>query len=149
MSNNPFAAFQIEIPKKYQDSVKKFCKTGDGGKDKWNPEFTPFHRQVDFWYMAFLIAVNKELEPVKEADTYNATLGHILSSDSKRVDFMRLVVLGITEDFNILANDKEIFNYCLGLANAGIPHLIQILDDPDDRPLWAILGELELLTKKN
>jgi len=147
MSNNPFAAFQIEIPKVYQDSVKKFCRTGEGGREKWNPLFAPFHRQVDFWYMAFLIAVKKELPPEKVADTYNATLAHILSTDPKRVDFMRLVVLGITGDFNVLANDKEIFNYCLGLANAGIPHLIEVLNDQDDRPLWAILEELEKLTK--
>lgn len=144
MSSNPFASFQIAMPKKYQDAIKKFCTPGEAG----TPEFRPFERQVDFWFMSFLIAVNKELEPVKESDTYNATAAHILSSDPKRIDYMRLVVLGITKDFSILANDNEIFNYCIGLANAGIPYLIQILDDPDDRPLWAILGELELLSKK-
>lgn len=98
--------------------------------------------------MAFLIAVNKELDPEKGVDTYTPITGEILSRDVKRADFMRLVVLGRTEDFNILADNKAIFNYCIGLANAGIPHLIQILDDEDDRPLWAILYELESLTKQ-
>lgn len=148
MSNNPFASFTIEIPKKYQDTIKKFCKTGEGNQEKWNPEFTPFERQIDFWFMAFLIAVRKGLEPEKATDTYNVTIAEILSRDPKRIDFMRLAILGITKNFDILANDREIFNHCLELANAGIPHLIQILDNTDDgRPLWLILDELELLTK--
>jgi len=151
MSINPFTAFPIDIPKKYQEAIKKYCKTGEareGKLEKWNPEFTPFERQIDFWFMAFLTAVNKELDPEKGVDTYTPITGEILSRDAKRADFMRLVVLGRTEDFNILADNKAIFNYCIGLANAGIPHLIQILDDEDDRPLWAILYELESLTKQ-
>jgi hypothetical protein len=148
MSSNPFASFSVEIPKKYQDVIKKFCKTGEGSQEKWNPEFIPFERQIDFWFMAFLIAVKKELEPEKLADTYTAVTGEILSRDPKRIAFMQLTVLGITKNFDILANDREIFNYCLGLANAGIPHLIQILDNPEEgRPLWLILEELETFTK--
>jgi hypothetical protein len=150
MSSNPFTAYSIDIPKKHQEAIKRFCKTGearDGKLEKWNPEFVPFERQIDFWFMAFLIAVNKNLEPIKGTDTYTPISGEILSRDLKRTDFMRLTVLGRTGDFNILADNKAIFNHCIGLANAGIPHLIQVLDDPDDRPLWAILGELELLTK--
>jgi hypothetical protein len=142
MSANPFASFEIRIPIKYQESVKKYCRTGN----RETPESAPFERQVDFWFMAFLIAVNKQFEPVKEQDTYNATAAHIL--DSKQVNFMQLVVLGITEKFEILADDRTVFNYCLELANAGIPHLIQVLSDADDRPLWAILSEVESLTKK-
>jgi len=142
MSANPFASFEIHIPKKYQESVKKYCRTGS----KETPESAPFERQVDFWFMAFLIAVNKQLDPEKEQDTYNATAAHIL--DQKRISFMQLVVLGITEKFEILADHRAVFNYCLELANAGIPYLIQVLSDPDDRPLWAILSEIESLTKK-
>ncbi len=141
MSSNPFASFEIRLPTKYQESVKKYCRTSN----KETPELAPFERQVDFWFMAFLIAVNKQLDPVKELETYNATAAHIL--DHKRISFMQLVVLGITEEFEILADHRAVFNYCSELANAGMPYLIQILSDPDDRPLWAILTELESLTK--
>jgi len=141
MSSNPFASFEIRLPVKYQEAVKKYCRTGN----KETPELAPFERQVDFWFMAFLIAVNKQLEPEKESETYNATAAHIL--DHKRISFMQLVVLGMTEKFEILADHRAVFNYCLELANAGMPYLIQILNDPDDRPLWAILTELESMTK--
>ncbi len=141
MSANPFASFEIRLPSKYQESVKKYCRTGS----KESPDLAPFERQVDFWFMAFLIAVNKRLDPVKELETYNASAAHIL--EPKRISFMQLVVLGITEKFEILSDHRAVFNYCLELANAGMPELIQILSDPDDRPLWAILSELETRTK--
>lgn len=144
MSNNPFASFEINIPTKYQDSVKKYCRTGNTGAKAIE---APFDRQIDFWFMAFLIAVNKGLTPVKEKDTYTATTGITFSSDIKRVSFMQLTVLGITENFEMLSDHRAVFNYCLELVNAGIPELIQILSDPDDKPLWSILGELELLSK--
>jgi hypothetical protein len=162
MSNNPFASFEINIPKQYKERVKKYCRTANSGAKAIE---VPFERQIDFWFMAFLIAVNKELTPVaakdipkkemeekdpssdKEKETSGVIAGHILNTDPKRVSFMQLTVLGITGDFEMLSNHRAVFNYCLELANAGIPELIQILSDPDDLPLWSILGELESRSK--
>ncbi len=140
MTNNPFASYNIEIPNKFRDSALKYCKTGG---QQSTPEFSPFERQVDFWFMAFLIAVNKKMSPIKGTDTYNATNAAIFSTDSNRVALLQLSVLGLTKDFDKLADHRWVFDYCLGLANAGMPHLIQILSDPDDRPLWSILAEFE------
>ncbi len=148
MSSNPFASFNIEIPTKYREAVIKYCRTG--GKDKENtPEFSPFERQVDMWFTAFLIAVNKELDPMKETDTYKATDATILSTDQKRVSYLQLAVLGLTNDFSIISKDREVFEYCLGLANAGFPYLIQALDDPDERPLWSVLDLMESLSNND
>ncbi len=144
MTANPFASFNVEIPKKYQESVKKYCRT-DGGEKRY--EYSPFERQVDFWFMAFLIATHKHLEPIKEKETYNATTGAIFSTDSKRVIFMQLSILGITKNFDILANDRAVFDHCLRLANAGIPYLLQILIDQSDKPLWSILEEIGIWTQ--
>lgn len=140
MNSNPFAQYNIEIPKRFQDAVKKYCKTGG---QKSTPEFSPFERQIDFWFTAFLFGVNKKLDPVKETDTYNATAASILDRDPDRISFMFLSILGLTKDFDKLADHKWIFDYCLGLANAGFPYLIEILADVDDTPLWAVLEEFE------
>ncbi|MGK5094416.1 hypothetical protein WDW89_20670 [Deltaproteobacteria bacterium TL4] len=144
-ANNPFASFNIEMPKKYQDSVKKYCRTA--GTDEKRYEFVPFERQVDFWFMAFLIAVHKRLDPIDEKDNYTATAAHILGSDPKRISFMQLSVLGLTQKFEILANDRSVFEYCLKLANAGIPYLLEILNNSDGTPLWSLLDELDILTQ--
>jgi len=140
MTNNPFAMYNIEIPNKYRESVLKYCKTGG---QKNTVEFSPFERQVDFWFMAFLIALNQGLEPISEVDTYNATNGAILGTDPQRVGLMQLSVLGKTKNFDKLSNNRWVFDYCSSLAYAGMPKLIQILNDPDDRPLWGLLMEVE------
>lgn len=141
MSDNPFATYNIEIPKKYAEEIKKFCKTG-GGKVTY--EFAPFNRQVDLWYFAFLYAVRKGLEPVSEKDTSNITPASILSGDSYRIDHIQLAFLGTTNSIELLANHRKVLDYALSMANAGFPHILQLLKDPDDRPLWTILDEIEM-----
>lgn len=143
MKDNPFISFGIEIPKKYHDSVLKY--TRQKGQSS-SPEFTPFQRQIDFWFAAFLIAVNKKLPPIKETETYYATNASVFNNDTDRIGLMQLSVLGLTKEFDKLADHRWVFNYCLGLANAGMPYLIEILKDPDERPLWSILDEFEDLS---
>lgn len=140
MITNPFASYNVEIPNKYRESALKFS---DRSSSK---EIAPFERQVDFWFAAFLVAVNKKLSPKKEPDTYNITPGSIFGSDPKRIGLIQICVLGITQDFELLGKHKAVFDYASQLAYAGMPHLIQLLDDPDDRPLWALLSEFELMS---
>ena len=140
MNANPFAAYTLDIPKKYRDAVTSYSRTG-GNQN--TPEYAPFKRQVDFWYMSFLIGIAKDLEPEPESDTYNATPGTIFSSDPYRINHMLLSYLGKTKDLEKLSDTRKVFDYCLGVANAGMPYLIQILSDQDERPIWSIFDELE------
>ena len=141
MSDNPFAAYNIEIPKKYAEDIKKYCKTG-GGRVTY--EFAPFNRQVDLWYFAFIYAVKKGLNPVIEKETSNITPAIILSGDPHRIDHIQLTYLAITNSIKELANHRKVFDYALSMANAGFPYVLQLLNNPDDRPLWAILDEIEM-----
>ncbi|MEP6389220.1 MAG: hypothetical protein ABJ056_04770 [Halioglobus sp.] len=140
MNANPFASFNVEIPKKYRDSVISYSRTG-GNKN--TPEYAPFKRQVDFWYLSFLLGISKGLDPEPDSDTYNATPATIFSGDSYRINHMLLAYLGVTQDVASLSNHRAVFDYCLGVANAGMPYLIQIMADPDERPLWSLFDELE------
>ena len=144
MNNNPFAGFDIDIPKKYQEDIKRFCQTGGSGGT-----FTiaPFERQVDFWYLAFVYAVNKGLSPKEENDTYHPIQGHILSDD--RVTHILLVYYSINAmDISALSEYRKAFNFAINMANAGIPHILQILKDSDGDPLWNLLDELEVLCEE-
>lgn len=142
MSFNPFASYNIEIPVCYRESVLKFCRSGG---NKSTTDFAPFDRQVDFWFIAFVIAINKKLKPEKHSDTYKATDASILTTDAERVGFLQISALGYSGEIEILKDTRKLFEICLELANAGMPHLIQILENPDDRPLWALMDELESL----
>ena len=142
MSDNPFSGFNVEMPKKYADQIKRFCVTGASST---SGDLTPFDRQVDFWFCAFVLAVKKELTPVEEQDTYNVTAASILSTDPYRVTHIQAVYLSFTKDVTGLADNRKVFDFAINLANAGIPLLIQILDDNDQKPLWNILDEIETM----
>ncbi|WP_137227199.1 hypothetical protein [Shewanella sp. MEBiC00475] len=137
---NHFANYQIAIPAKFQEKIKKYCRTGGTSVDTFN---APFKRQVDFWFVALCIAFKEGLIKEKVKDTYNATTAAILSNDSYRIHLMYLIALAEIKDENILTDSKAVFDICSEYANAGIPYLIELLDDPDQKPLWNIYDYLE------
>ena len=140
MSDNPFASYTVEIPKKYAEEVKRFCQSA-GRKVTY--EYAPFRRQVDFWYFSLLFAINKKLDPSPESDTSNITPASILSNDPHRVTHIQLSFLAQSGDLAMLADHRRVFDYALGMANAGIPYVLQLLNDPDDKPLWSVLDDIE------
>lgn len=142
MSNNPFAQYDIEMPRSYKDKIATFCTTGSVKRSKIR---APFYRQVDFWYAAFLIAVKRGLEPVHERDTYKVTPASILSTNAWRVPHIQAAYLVLTQNVSGLAENRKIFDFALSMANAGIPSLIQLLEVDDDDPMWALLDESEVV----
>lgn len=138
---NPFSNYQIAVPKKYSEEVKKFCKQSE---TKAQGEYAPFNRQVDLWYFSFIYAVKMDLKPQQFSanDTSNITAASIL--DNYHINHMQMVYLADNQDIEKLDEGREIFNYVSGLANAGIPHVLQILNDIDEgKPLFNILDTIE------
>jgi hypothetical protein len=137
---NSFANYQITIPSKYQDKVKKYCRTSGTGVDIFN---APFKRQVDLWFVALCISFKEGLLREKIKDTYNATTAAILSNDQYRIHLMYLIALTDTKDETILTDSKAVFDICSEYANAGIPYVLELLDDPDQKPIWNMYDYLE------
>lgn len=140
MAENPFASYNIEVPKTYADDIKKFCQTAGG---KITHEYAPFHRQVDFWYLSFLYAVANNLQPVTEKESRNITPASILSSNAFRITHIQLAFLAQSKSIEELANHRRVFDYAIGMANAGTPYLLQVLSDQNDQPLWGMLDHIE------
>jgi hypothetical protein len=140
MEQNPFASFNIEIPKQYAELVKKYCKTGSN-QDSF--EHAPFERQVDIWYFAFIYALKKGLSPKQEKDTSNITPASILSNDSYRISHIQLAFIGYNKSIDDLANHRKVFNFALDMANAGLPYVLNIIKNDDQRPIWNCLDEIE------
>lgn len=145
MSNNPFAQYDIEMPRSYKEKISKFCSTGSVKRSKIR---APFHRQVDFWYAGFLMAVRKGLEPVQERDTYKVTPASILSTNPWRVPHIQAAYLVLTKNVSGLSEHRKVFDFAIVMANAGIPALIQLLEADDDDPMWAFLDESEAVLGK-
>jgi hypothetical protein len=139
MDNN-FANYQISMPAIFQDKIKKYCRTGGTDGDAFN---SPFKRQVDFWFTAMCIAFKEGLDREPSNDTYSATFAGILSNDSYRIHLMYLIALSDSGDAAILADTKKVFDICCEYANVGIPYLIAILDEQEQKPIWNIYDYLE------
>lgn len=142
---NPFASYQIAVPKKYSDLIKQYCKQSNSQD---NMAFTPFNRQVDFWYFSFLYASKHELDLQYYAsnDLTNITAASILSNH--HIIHMQMAYLAKCSDIDDLDNSKTIFDHISQLAYAGIPHVLNILKDRDnDTPLFNILDAIEEATK--
>lgn len=140
MAENPFAQYDIDMPLKFRDKILTFCAKGSVSRSRMR---APFKRQVDFWYAAFLMAVKEGTQPEKEAETYKPIQGSILSTDPWRISHIQASYLAMTEDLPGLADSRKVFEFALGMANAGIPLLINLLETDDDEPLWAYLDEAE------
>lgn len=135
---NPFESYQIAIPSKYSDKVKQFCKQSN---PQITAQYTPFNRQVDFWYFAFLYAIKEDLSPDHFTDMSNITAASIL--DDYHINHIQMAYLAKNLDIESLTSTRDIFNYASDMANAGIPHVIQLLSDEDDTPLDNLFFYLE------
>lgn len=137
---NPFSNYQITIPKQFSDGVKDFCRQSN---TKSVLDYVPFNRQVDFWYFSFLYAHKLGKDPYKYPDSEltNIIQGSILSD--YHVIHMQMVYLSHSLNIESLQEPREIFRYVSELAHAGIPHVINLLKDAEDKPLFNLLGEIE------
>ena len=140
---NPFESYQIAIPSNYSEKVKLFCKQSNPNT---TPEFAPFNRQVDFWYFAFLYATKEDLPPDHITETSNITAASIL--DDYHINHIQMAYLAKNLDIESLTDSKAIFNYASDMAYAGIPHVIQLLMDDDEKPLDNLFFYLEHNLKK-
>jgi hypothetical protein len=145
MNANPFASFDLYLPNVYKEKIDKFTKSS--GRQE-GTLISPFPRQIDFWFTAFLYGVSKNLTPVEEKDSYKFIQGSILTTDPHRISVIQLVALGRTGDPAVLTEPKQMLDLASGLAFAATPQLIGTLDDPDeDKPLWALLNMYEIISK--
>ncbi|MDH0057074.1 hypothetical protein [Stutzerimonas stutzeri] len=143
--DNPFANFTIHIPTAYQERIKRFCSTGSGMKE--SPEYVPFERQVDLWFMALVLAVNTGQQPTSCKDNYNATSAAILSNDSYRSLLMQMIAISHYEDVGVLSDPRKVFDLCVAYANAGMPYLLDVLESDDTSPIWSLLEKVEELAR--
>lgn len=139
--DNPFANYSIHMPAVFQERIKRFCSTGTGIKE--SPEYVPFERQVDLWFMSLMLAVQKGIAPESHKDTYNATSAGILSTDSYRTLLMQMIAVSHYQDVEVLTDPRKIFDLCMSYANAGMPYLLDILESVETAPIWSLLDSLE------
>jgi hypothetical protein len=100
---------------------------------------------VDFWFAGLSLAARKGLRPVDLAkqQTFKFIEGSIFDRDSWRVQTVMLIAIGVEDNVEILSEPRRIMAIANGLAAAGIPEVVDMLQDGDQDPIWNLSDEID------
>jgi hypothetical protein len=132
-----FSAQEVNAPVKFREYFQKYSQT-TGASTVSDLNRKPFPRMVDFWFLAICVAVRKGLKPIEldGQDTYKAIEGAAIVSPEWRAQALRLIAIAETKDPEVVKDPRQMMRIANGLAFAGMPHLIEILEEnPDDEAL--------------
>ena len=105
---------------------------------------------VDFWFTGLALAARKELTPVDMAkqETFKFMEGSIFDRDSWRVQAVMLVAIAVEGNVDIVGEPRRMIAIANGLAAAGIPHVVELLRDGDQDPIWNLSESLDGILRK-
>ena len=146
--HNPFAGIDLIAPIDQREVYDRYCQTaGRALIDQ-----SPFPRMVDFWFAGLSLGARRGLEPVDLSgqETFKFIEGSIFDRDSWRVQAVMLVIIAISDDVEIVGEPRRMLTIANGLAAAGVPHVVELLRDGDQDPIWNLSEALdEVLRKKS
>ena len=138
---NPFAGISVIYPTEQGEDYRKYSRsTGQQSIDQ-----SPFERMIDLWFAGLSLAVHRGLSPLELSGrgTSNMTPGSIFDgADSWRIQVIQLIAVAM-EDVEVLEAPNRMMNLANGLAAAGAPYIIDMLQDGDQPPVWNLTEALE------
>lgn len=143
---NPFQAIDINVPVEYHDDFSRYSQTAG----KSNIEQSPFPRMVDLWFLSVCVAAHLGLKPADTSkfETKKIIDGSIFGSDPWRVHTLMLVAIGVSGEVGIVSEPRKMMSIVSGLAVAGIPKVLEMLDDGDAEPIWNLSDSLDAILRK-
>ena len=143
--HNPFAGMDLLAPVEQRDVYNRYCQTR--GRDRINR--SPFPRMVDFWFAGLSLAARNQLALVDLAkqETFKFIEGSIFDRDSWRVQVVMLVSIAVEDNVEIVGEPRRMMALANGLAAAGIPHVVEMLRDGDQEPIWNLSDALDKILR--
>ena len=145
--HNPFQTVEIRVPDRFHPELRRYCQGSIAGA---SIDMSPFPRMIDFWFLSICVAVRLELEPAnigKEKDTTKITDGTIFMSDPWRIHTLMLIAVGKTNDEQIVSDPWKMIALANGLAAAGLPMVIEMLEGKSDT-IWNLSDAVSTLLRK-
>lgn len=144
---NPFAGVDLIAPVEQRDVYDRYCQTaGRAVIDQ-----SPFPRMVDFWFAGLSLAGRKQLTPVdlSKQETFKFIEGSIFDRDSWRVQAVMLVATAVEGSVEIVGEPRRMMAITNGMAAAGVPHVVDMLRDGDQDPIWNLSESVhDILSKR-
>lgn len=129
-----FAGIEVNAPVEFREYFQRYSQS-TGASSVTECERKPFSRMVDFWFLAICVAVKLRLKPVEleGKPTYKAIEGAAVVSPEWRAHALRLIAIAETGNVDIVQDPRGMMRIANGLAFAGMPQIIEILEAyPDD-----------------
>ena len=133
---NHFAGINLVYPAEQREHYEKFCQTGA----RSSVDRSPFPRMVDFWFAGLSIAAGREMKPtdLSGQNTSNFITGAIFDRDSWRVQAVMLAAIAVDDTVEVVGNPNRMMTIANGLAAAGVPLIVEMLEDGDQEPIWNL-----------
>ena len=143
--DNPFHNMTLILPETQRDDYDHYCQTGAGAKaDK-----TPFPRKVDLWFAGLSLAARKKLDPIdlkkKKAKTVSLISGAIFNTDGWQAQAIMLIAIAVDGNLDVVLNPRRMMDIANGLAAAGVPHIVKMLSEGPEDPIWNLSEAFENL----
>jgi hypothetical protein len=143
---NPFQGIDISVPEEFRDTFARYCRTGG----RSSIDQSPFPRMVDLWFLSLCLAVRLNLNPadLNKCETYKIIEGSIFGNDPLRIHSLMLIAIKMTGNVEIVSEPRQVMALANGLAVAGLPKVIDMLQDGDAEPIWNISDALDKIIRK-
>lgn len=140
--HNPFSGLWLIAPNTQQNAYNQYCQgPGSGKKD---PDEKPFPRRVDFWFTGLSLAAWHGLKPIglNKNSTFHFIDGGILDNPSWRVQAVMLVAIATEDNVEIVEKPSRMMHIANGLAAAGVPRVVEMLENGNQEPIWNLSDSL-------
>jgi hypothetical protein len=141
--NTSFASVEVNAPVEFREFFQRYSQS-TGASTVADLDRKPFPRMVDFWFLAICVAVKLKLKPVdlEGRDTYKVIEGSAVISPEWRADALRLIAISESGEIDIVQDPRRMMRIANGLAFAGMPRLIEILEQSPDDEMFGLSDEL-------
>ena len=143
---NPFQAIDINVPIEFHEAFSRYCQRNANAVI----DDSPFPRMIDLWFLSVCVAARLGLKPadITKYETRKIIDGSIFSSDPWRVHTLMLIAIGKSGNVQIVSEPRKMMTLANGLAVAGLPEIIEMLKDGDEKPIWNLSDTIEGILRK-
>ncbi|RKU19314.1 hypothetical protein C6500_11485 [Candidatus Poribacteria bacterium] len=145
--DNPFRNMTITSPITQREDYDHYCQAGQRAKAKTSP----FPRKVDLWFAGLTLAAHKKLEPIdlQSKDTADIISGDIFNTDGWQAQAIMLIAIAVEGNLEVVLNPRQMMDIANGLAAAGVPHIVKMLNEGHRTPIWNLSDAFETLLRSD
>lgn len=145
--DNPFQSIWIISPIAQREDYDHYCQVGQHAK----ADASPFPRKVDLWFAGLSLAAREKFEPIdlKKEDTVKIISGDIFNTDGWQAQAIMLIAIAVEGNLEVVLNPHQMMNIANGLAAAGVPYIVKMLNDGPRTPIWNLSDAFEKLLQSD